>query len=698
MVKNVSTEINGKPLYIETGRIAKQASGSVVVTCGQTVVLVTAVSTDEIRTGIDFLPLTVEYLEMSYAGGKIPGNFFRRDMGRPSERETLTARLIDRPLRPLFPDNYYFETQVIATVLSSDKENQSDVLAILGASAALEVSDIPFSGPIAGVRVGRIDGKFITNPTLSEQAESDMNIIVASNRDGVVMVEGGSLFVSESDMIEAIFYGHEAIQPLLDMQDELKAQAGKPKRIVKPDTEDENLKAKVEEIATPMLKAVISTADKLERQQKVKDVKVSVQSALSEQYEGRKSEISEFLHGIEKTIIRTMILDEGKRIDGRAFDEVRPIECVVGMLPRIHGSALFTRGETQAMVLTTLGTERDEQRIESIYGDSFRSFMLHYNFPPYSVGEAKRLGGPGRREIGHGALARRALIPVLPDSDAFKYSIRVVSEILESNGSSSMASVCGGCLSLMDAGVPLKEAVAGVAMGLVSDGEKVVVLTDIIGDEDHFGDMDFKVTGTRDGITALQMDIKIDRLTKEIMQEALEQARNGRLHILDQMQKAIIQPRENVSEFAPIITSVKISTEKVRVLIGPGGKTIREISNTSGARIDVDDDGVVTISSPDKECADAAEKMVREIVQEAEVGKLYKGKVVKIMDFGAFVEIYPGTDGLVHISQLADERVNKVTDVLNEGDEVLVKVLEVGKDGRIRLSRKAALKEDPDDL
>ena len=698
MVKNVSTEINGKPLYIETGRIAKQASGSVVVTCGQTVVLVTAVSTDEIRTGIDFLPLTVEYLEMSYAGGKIPGNFFRRDMGRPSERETLTARLIDRPLRPLFPDNYYFETQVIATVLSSDKENQSDVLAILGASAALEVSDIPFSGPIAGVRVGRIDGKFITNPTLSEQAESDMNIIVASNRDGVVMVEGGSLFVSESDMIEAIFYGHEAIQPLLDMQDELKAQAGKPKRIVEPDTEDENLKAKVEEIATPMLKAVISTADKLERQMKVKDVKVSVQKALSEQYEGRKSEISEFLHGIEKTIIRTMILDEGKRIDGRAFDEVRPIECVVGMLPRIHGSALFTRGETQAMVLTTLGTERDEQRIESIYGDSFRSFMLHYNFPPYSVGEAKRLGGPGRREIGHGALARRALIPVLPDSDAFKYSIRVVSEILESNGSSSMASVCGGCLSLMDAGVPLKEAVAGVAMGLVSDGEKVVVLTDIIGDEDHFGDMDFKVTGTRDGITALQMDIKIDRLTKEIMQEALEQARNGRLHILDQMQKAIIQPRENVSEFAPIITSVKISTEKVRVLIGPGGKTIREISNTSGARIDVDDDGVVTISSPDKECADAAEKMVREIVQEAEVGKLYKGKVVKIMDFGAFVEIYPGTDGLVHISQLADERVNKVTDVLNEGDEVLVKVLEVGKDGRIRLSRKAALKEDPDDL
>ena len=698
MIKNVSIEINGKPLYIETGRIARQASGSVVVTCGQTVVLVTAVSTDQIRAGIDFLPLTVEYQEMSYAGGKIPGNYFRRDMGRPGESETLTSRLIDRPLRPLFPDNYYFETQVIATVLSSDKENQSDVMAILGASAALEISDIPFSGPIAGVRVGRIDGEFVTNPTISEQAESDINLIVASSRDGVVMVEGGSLFVSESDMIDAIFYGHEAIQPLLDMQEELKAQAGKPKRIIEPDTEDEAMKAKVEEMASPMLKEALSTADKMERQSKVREVEASVQKALSEEYEGRRSEIGEFLHTVQKTIIRNMILHEGTRIGDRAFDEVRPIECVAGLLPRIHGSALFIRGETQAMVLTTLGTERDEQRIESIYGDGFRNFILHYNFPPYSVGEAKRLSGPGRREIGHGALARRALLPVLPDSEDFKYCIRVVSEILESNGSSSMATVCGGCLSLMDAGVPLKEAVAGVAMGLVSDGDKVVVLTDIIGDEDHFGDMDFKVTGTRDGITALQMDIKIERLTKEIMQQALEQARKGRLHILSEMEKAITQPRENVSEFAPIISSVKISAEKVRVLIGPGGKTIREISNTSGARIDVDDEGIVTISSPDKECADAAEQMVREIVQEAEVDKLYKGKVVKIMDFGAFVEIFPGTDGLVHISQLADERVNKVTDVLNEGDEVIVKVLEVGKDGRIRLSRKAALKENLDEL
>ena len=698
MMKNISIEINGKTLNIETGRIAKQASGSVVVTYGETVVLVTAVSTDDIRAGIDFLPLTVEYQEMSYAGGNIPGNFFRRDMGRPGEGETLTSRLIDRPLRPLFPENYYFETQVIATVLSTDKENESDMLAMLGASAALEISDIPFSGPIAGVRVGRIDGKFITNPTISEQEESDMNLIVASSRDGVVMVEGGALFVPESDMIEAIFYGHEAIQPMLDMQNALKAEAGKPKRVISAADIDEALQAKIVETATPLLEEVIITADKMERQQKRKEAGEHTLAELSEEYEGKKSVIKESVHDLEKKMVRHMMLSDGKRMDGRPFDKVRPIECHVGLLPRIHGSALFTRGETQAMVLTTLGTERDEQRIESIYGNHFRSFILHYNFPPYSVGEAKRLGGPGRREIGHGALARRALLPVLPEGDDFKYCIRVVSEILESNGSSSMASVCGGCLSLMDAGVPIKAPVAGVAMGLVTDGDKVAVLTDILGDEDHYGDMDFKVTGTRDGITALQMDIKIDRLTKEIMQQALEQARDGRLFILDEMEKAISQPRSNVSEYAPIISSIKINTEKVRVLIGPGGKTIREISNTSGARIDVDDEGIVTVSSPDRECSDAAIKMIREIAQEAEVDKLYMGKVVKIMDFGAFVEIFPGTDGLVHISQLANERVNKVTDVLNEGDEVLVKVLEVGNDGRIRLSRKAALGESVDNV
>ena len=702
MVKNYSIEVSGRNINVETGRIAKQANGSVVVTSGETVVLVTAVATDSVREGIDFLPLTVEYLEMSYAGGQIPGNFFRRDMGRPGEVQTLISRLIDRPLRPLFPDNYHYETQVIATVLSTDKENEADMLAMLGASAALEISDIPFLGPIAGVKVGRIDGEFVANPTLSQQAESDINLIVAGNRDGVVMVEGGSQFVSESDMIDAIFYGHEAIQPMLDMQESLKNDVGKAKRIIPDEVSDASIQARVDQVGEPLLKDVLSIADKMDRQQKRREAQNSVLEALLEAQEGQKtgegqkSEIKEAFHTLEKKMIRGMILNEGKRIDGRAFNEVRPIECLVGLLPRIHGSALFTRGETQAMVLTTLGTERDRQRIESIFGEEMRSFILHYNFPPYSVGEAKRLGGPGRREIGHGALARRGLLPVMPKEDEFQYCVRVVSEILESNGSSSMASVCGGCLSMMDAGVPLKDLVAGVAMGLVEEGGKVVVLTDILGDEDHHGDMDFKVTGTTEGITALQMDIKVERLTREVMEQALAQAREGRLHILDCMKETIAKPRNEVSEYAPIITTIKISPEKVRVLIGPGGKTIREISNVSGARIDVDDEGVVTVSSPDKECSDAAMRMIREMVQEAEVGKLYEGKVVKIMDFGAFVEIFPGTDGLVHISQLAPERVNKVTDILNEGDEVLVKVLEVGKDGRIRLSRKAALGETPD--
>ena len=693
MIKNSSIEINGKSLHVETGRIAKQANGSAVVTLGETVVLVTAVSTDEIREGIDFLPLTVEYQEMSYAGGRIPGNFFRRDMGRPGEKETLTSRLIDRPLRPLFPDNYYYETQVIATVLSTDKENEADVLAMLGASTALEISDIPFAGPIAGVRVGRVDGRFIANPTLSQQVESDINLIVACNRSGILMVESGSLFVSESDMIEAIFFGQEAMQPMLDMQEKLKNEIGKPKRVIPTETVNEELRKEVSEMGAPLLQDVVTTADKMLRQEKGRQVLNKIQDALNETYEDMESEVSEAIHALEKQMVRQMILQEGKRIDGRAFTEVRPIECVVGLLPRVHGSALFTRGETQGMVLTTLGTEKDEQRMESIYGDHFRSFILHYNFPPYSVGEAKRLSGPGRREIGHGALARRALVPVLPQKEDFKYSIRVVSEILESNGSSSMASVCGGSLSLMDAGVPIKEPVAGVAMGLVSDGNKVVVLTDIIGDEDHYGDMDFKVTGTRDGITALQMDIKIEGITKEVLEQALDQAKEGRIFILDEMNKAISKSRDQISEYAPIISTLKIKPEKVRVLIGPGGKTIREITNTSNARIDVDDEGTVTIAAADGECSDAAIRMINEIIQEAEIDKLYMGKVVKIMDFGAFVEIFPGTDGLVHISQLARERVEKVTDVLNEGDEVLVKVLDVDSNGKIRLSRKAALGE-----
>jgi len=698
MIKSCSMDINGQILNVETGRIAKQASGSVVVTYGETVVLVTAVSTDEVREGIDFLPLTVEYQEMAYAGGRIPGNFFRREIGRPSEKETLTSRLIDRPLRPLFPDNYHYETQVIATVLSTDKENEADVLALLGASAALEVSDVPFSGPVAGVRVGRVDGEFITNPSISQQAESDINLIVACNRSGIVMVEAGCDFISEADVIDAIFYGQDAVQPMLDMQEELRREVGKPKRVIPPENVDEDILGKISEIGAPLLRDVITIPDKLLRQQKSKEARNSIVATLSETYEVKEGETKEAVHDLEKKMVRQMILGEGKRIDGRSFEEVRPIECLVGVLPRTHGSALFTRGETQAMVLTTLGSERDEQRVETMYGEHFMSFMLHYNFPPYSVGEARRLGGPGRREIGHGALARRALMPVMPDKEDFQYTVRVVSEILESNGSSSMASVCGGCLSLMDAGVPLKEPVAGVAMGLIADGGKMVILTDIIGDEDHYGDMDFKVTGTRGGITALQMDIKIDGITKEIMQQALEQAKEGRLHILDEMGKTISGSRKEVSEYAPIMTTIRIKPEKVRVLIGPGGKTIREITNATEAKIDVNDEGEVTIFSPDKNNVENAINMINEILQEAEVGKLYMGKVVKIMDFGAFVEIFPGTDGLLHISQLEHERVNKVTDVVEEGDEVLVKVLEVDDNGKIRLSRKAALGKTLDNV
>jgi len=698
MIQNCSMELDGRKLYVETGRIAKQASGSAVVTMGETVVLVTAVSTNEVREGIDFLPLTVEYQEMSYAGGRIPGNFFRRDMGRPSEKETLTARLIDRPLRPLFPDNYHFETQVIASVLSTDKENEGDVLAILGASAALEVSDIPFKGPIAGVRVGRVDGQFIANPTVSQLQDADINLIVAGNRNAVVMVEGGGKFVSEADMIDAIFFGHEAIQPMLDLQEELKKTMGKEKRMVPEVPLDEAFLGQIAQAATPLIREVITIADKIDRERKREETKDAVLERLGGEEENRRAIIKDALHDLEREMVRDMILKDNRRIDGRSFTDVRPIECVVGILPRVHGSALFTRGETQAMVLTTLGTEFDEQKIESIYGDRFRSFILHYNFPPYSVGEAKRLGGPGRREIGHGALARRALIPVMPTKDEFAYCTRVVSEIMESNGSSSMATVCGASLSLMDAGVPIKEPVAGVAMGLVSDNGKIAVLTDILGDEDHYGDMDFKVTGTRDGITALQMDIKMDGITSDILGKALEQAREARLFILEKMNEAIPRPRKQVSPYAPVVIRMEIKTEKIRSLIGPGGKTIKQITADSGARVEVDDDGNVIIAAADQESADAAVEMINEIVKEAEIGKVYMGKVRKIMDFGAFVEILPGTDGLVHISQLDNGRVEKVTDILKEGDEVLVKVLDVDDRGKIRLSRKAALGENPDDV
>jgi len=655
------------------------------------------VSTDEKREGIDFFPLTVDFQEMSYAAGKIPGNFFRRDMGRPSEKEMLTSRLIDRPLRPLFPDDYNFETQVIASVLSFDKENDPDPLGIVGASAAITISDIPFGGPVGSVRVGRIDGKLIAFPTLEEKEESDINLIVAGTKEAVVMVEGDGKFVSEDEMLEAIFFGHTSLQPLIDMQIELRESVGKDKRPFIIAEKDEQLNAKVAEIGEPRIREALSYSEKMVRQKKRSEAIDYIIESLKEEYEGKQREIKNAAYDLEKSLVRHMILHEERRIDGRPFNGVRPIECSVGILPRVHGSALFTRGETQAMVLTTLGTERDEQKIESIFGDSFRKFTFHYNFPPYSVGEAKRLGAPGRREIGHGALARRAISPVLLEQEDFPYAVRVVSEILESNGSSSMASVCGASLSLMDAGVPLKDPVAGVAMGLVSEGDGVAILTDIIGDEDHFGDMDFKVTGTKDGITALQMDIKIAGLKKEIMGKALYQAREARMHILNEMNKAISESRTDISKYAPRITTINVKPEKVREIIGPGGKMIRHITSTTGTQINIDDEGKVLIASIDSEGTDKAMEMIKDIIREAEIGKFYLGRVVKIMDFGAFVEVLPGSEGLIHISQLANERVNKVTDILKEGDEVLVKVIDI-ENGKIRLSRKAALGHSIDDI
>jgi polyribonucleotide nucleotidyltransferase len=695
MKKVLEADIGGKPLSIETGKVAKQASGSVVVRYGETVVLVTAVSANSTRD-IDFLPLTVEYQEKIYAAGRIPGNYFRREIGRPSEKETLTARLIDRPIRPLFPKGYRFETQVIATVLSMDKENDADSLAMIGASAALGISDIPFEGPIACVRVGRIDGELVVNPTITEQADCDINVIVAGSKTGVVMVEGSSLKASEKDMLEAIFFGHAAMQPIIAMQAELKEACGKEKRVFIPPEKDTALVELVEtRAATPVREAVL-IPDKMDRYATLRTVKAEIFESLGEDYADRKKEVYEILDGLQKSTCRNLILEEGRRIDNRAFDEIRPITCEVGVLPRPHGSALFTRGETQVLGVLTLGSGQDEQRIETLNGEENRSFMLHYNFPPYSVGEVKRMGGPSRRDIGHGGLSRRAIQPVLPDKEDFDYTIRIVSEVLESNGSSSMGTVCSGILAMMDGGVPIKEPVAGIAMGLVKEGDKVVVLSDILGDEDHTGDMDFKVTGTKDGITALQMDIKVRELSKEIMQKALEQARTGRIHILGKMLEAIEAPRDEISPFAPAITTISINPDKIRDIIGPGGKMIRSIQTETNTRLEVDDSGTVKIAAVSKEDGDAARKMIKDITAEPEVGAIYEGTVVKIMDFGAFVQIMPGTDGLVHISQLAPQRVSKVTDIVTEGDKIKVKVLEINRDGKIRLSRKAVLNEEND--
>jgi polyribonucleotide nucleotidyltransferase len=689
----LKTEIGGKTLSIETGKIAKQASGSVVVQYGDTIVLVAVVSSQEERT-TDFLPLTVEYQEKGYAAGRIPGNYFRREIGRPSEKETLTARLIDRPIRPLFPKEYRCETQVIATVLSMDQENDPDILAMIGASAALEISDIPFAGPIACVRVGRIDGQLKINPTVDEYENLDINIIVAGSKTGVVMVEGGGNMVSESDMLEAIFFGHKAMQPLLDMQVKLKEINGVPKRPFIPPETDNQLVQKVESQASPRIYEALMIPEKIKRSAALGAITSDIIEQLGEDYVNRRGEVNTILNNILKKISRDVVLKERRRIDKRKFDEIRPITCEVGILPRPHGSALFTRGETQVICVLTLGSGRDEQRVETLLGEEQRPFMLHYNFPPYSVGEVRRIGGPSRRDIGHGGLSTRAIEKALPDKEEFDYTIRLVSEVLESNGSSSMGTVCSGILALMDGGVPIKAPVSGIAMGLVKEGDDVVILSDILGDEDHTGDMDFKVAGTKDGITALQMDIKIHEISRDIMGKALEQARVGRLHILDRMLEALKEPRDQISPFAPIIITLNINPDKIRDVIGPGGKIIRAIQNETDTKLEIDDQGVVKIAAFSQEEADAAVKMIGEIVMEPEVGEIYEGTVVKIMDFGAFVQLMPGTDGLVHISQLANHRVNKVSDIVKEGDRIKVKVLEINRDGKIRLSHKAVLEEE----
>ncbi|MDP2681448.1 MAG: polyribonucleotide nucleotidyltransferase [Deltaproteobacteria bacterium] len=690
MTKRYEIDFGGRPVSIEIGKMAKQANGSALVRYGDTAVIVTACAAKEASKGKDFLPLTVNYMEMRYAAGSIPGGFFKRE-GRPSEKEVLCSRLIDRPLRPLFPEGYFNETQVIATVLSFDPENDPEIAAMLGASAALMVSDIPFNNPIAAVRVGRINGKLICNPAYKQQKESDIDLIVAGSQDEIIMVEGGAKMVSEDVLLDAMMFAHDSMQEVIKLQKRIIMEIGKPKMPVPAVNIDTGLTAKVQTFADIKISEALNIPSKQDRYQRLSDISKELIEALKSTYEGREDEIVKIFEDLKYHILRKSVISKNIRIDGRGLADIRPISCEIGLLPRTHGSALFTRGETQAMVVTTLGTSEDEQKIDALSGWEYKRFMLHYNFPPFSVGEVKMLRGPGRREVGHGALAERAIANIIPEADTFPYTIRIVSDILESNGSSSMASVCGASLSMMDAGVPTKDSVAGIAMGLIKEGEKVAVLSDILGDEDHLGDMDFKVAGTESGITAFQMDIKITGVTKEILRQAIYQAKEGRLHILKKMKEAISSPRTELSEYAPRIITIYVKQDKIRDVIGPGGKNIKGIIEKTGVKMDIDDSGKINIASPDDEAAQKAIAMVKELTQEAEVGKIYLGKVRKIMDFGAFVEIFPGTDGLVHISQLAEERVKDVKDILKEGDEVLVKVLEVDRQGKIRLSRKEAL-------
>jgi len=690
-----SIKVGGRDLIVETGKVAKQADGAVIIRYGDTMVLVTAVSMRTAKEGLDFFPLTVEYRESSYSAGRIPGNYFRRE-GRPSEKEILTCRLIDRPVRPLFPDGYRFETQIVGTVISADTENDPDIIAIIGASCALYLSDIPFENPIAGVRIGLIDGKYIINPTYDQRRESKLNLVVAGTEEAIVMVEAEANEVSESIVVEALMLAHKEIKRLCLWQKELGKALEITKREFTPFVIDESFVADIEKKFGERLRAALDTTgkDKLTSYAEIDALKKEViESFPEDEPEARNMAAKAFAYLKEK-IFRDDMLGQRRRPDGRRFSEIRPIQCEVGWLPRVHGSALFTRGETQAIVTTTLGTKMDEQYLDDIEkGEVKRRFMLHYNFPPYSVGEAGRFGGTSRRETGHGNLARRALEAVLPPEEEFPYTIRIVSDITESNGSSSMASVCGGSLSLMDAGVPIKRSVAGVAMGLVMEGNRYAILSDIAGAEDHYGDMDFKVAGTREGITALQMDIKITGINAMILQEALEQARKGRMHILDIMEKTIAEPRKEISQYAPRIITLHINPDKIRDVIGPGGKVIRAITEETGAKIDISDDGTVLIATSDGEAAQKAIARIKSLTAEAEIGETYLGTVSRIVDFGAFVEIMPGLDGLLHISEISDRRVKDVRDELKEGQQILVKC--IGKEGnKIKLSRKAVLQEE----
>jgi polyribonucleotide nucleotidyltransferase len=686
----------GKELTIETGRMAKQADGSVVVRYGDTMVLVTAVASTNVRPGVDFMPLTVDYLEKTSAAGRIPGGYFKRE-GRMTEAEVLTSRLIDRPSRPLFPKGWRFDTQVIAMVVSTDKENASDVLAMTGASCALHISDVPWAGPYAGVRVGRVDGQFVINPTFAQRALAELDLILAASRDAIVMVEGSGAEIAEDVIVDALMFAHQAAQPLIDLQEKLRAAVGKPKREFVPPVKDPAVVQRVAALANQKIQAAMAIREKHERYAALDAAGSETLVALASELPDRGPEISEAFESAKKKHLRELVLDTGRRIDGRATNEIRAITCEVGVLPRTHGSSLFTRGETQALVTTTLGTSQDAQHIEGIIGDIEKRFMLHYNFPPFSTGETKPLRGASRRETGHGHLAERAIARVLPTEKDFPYTIRIVSEILESNGSSSMASVCGGILSLMDGGVPIKTPVAGIAMGLIKEGDRVAVLSDILGDEDHLGDMDFKICGSKTGVTAVQMDIKIQGLTREILDTALRQAREGRMFILGKMSEALAAPRDDLSKFAPRIHTLQVKPDQIREIIGPGGKTIRGITAQTGVAIEVEDDGTVHIASPDGIAVKKAIDIIKGLTTEPEVGEFYVGVVKRLAEFGAFVEILPGTDGLVHISELDEKRVRAVQDVCKEGDEMVVKVIGIDRaSGKIRLSRREALGKTPD--